>query len=181
MWKLRKSLKIVLHRRWKTLMFTWRICSEFFSFIYLLVTLWKETNVSVGNMACSPPWKEKKEEKKKRKEKKKKGPPSRKQSKTDEANLFTQSHRNGIENVQNTAQPACSLCFNGDESNFRLKDFLTFRQRQGVSKLGPLQGYKGLRQGYWARITYLRGKIDRCFQTRTRKAMYVTNSDQLNW
>ena len=24
------------------------------------------------------------------------------------------------------------------------------------------------------------GKIDRCFQTRTRKAMYVTNSDQLN-
>ena len=122
----------------------------------------------------------KKEEKKKRKEKKKKGPPSRKQSKTDEANLFTQSHRNGIENVQNTAQPACSLCFNGDESNFRLKDFLTFRQRQGVSKLGPLQGYKGLRQGYWARITYLRGKIDRCFQTRTRKAMYVTNSDLLN-
>ena len=63
----------------------------------------------------------KKEEKKKRKEKKKS--PSRKQSKTDEANLFTQSHRNGIENVQNTAQPACSFYFNGDESNFRLKDF----------------------------------------------------------
>ena len=98
----------------------------------------------------------KKEEKKKRKEKKKKGPPSRKQSKTDEANLFTQSHRNGIENVQNTAQPACSFYFNGDESNFRLKDFLTFRERRGVSKLRPLLGYKGLRQGYWARIIHLR-------------------------
>ena len=87
------------------------------------------------------------ERKKKRREKekeRKKKSPSRKQSKTDEANLFTQSHRNGIENVQNTAQPACSFCFNGDESNFRLKDFLTFRERRGVSKLGPLLGYKGL-------------------------------------
>ena len=67
----------------------------------------------------------KKKRKRKGKKKKKKGPPSRKQSKTDEANLFTQSHRNGIENVQNTAQPACSLCFNGDESNQakRLFDF----------------------------------------------------------
>ena len=154
MWKLRKSLKIVLHWRWKTLMFTWRICSEFFSFIYLLVTLWKETNVSVGNLACSPPWKEKKR-REKEKERKKKSP-SPKQSKTDEANLFTQSHRNGIENVQNTAQPACSFCINGDESNFRLKDFLTFRERRGVSKLGPLLGYKGSRQGYWARIIHLR-------------------------
>lgn len=98
----------------------------------------------------------KRREKRKGKKKEKKGPPSRRQSQTDEANLFTQSHRNGIENVQNTAQPACSLCFNGDESNFRLKDFLTFRQRQGVSKLGPLLGYKGLRQAYWARIIYLR-------------------------
>ena len=99
------------------------------------------------------------ERKKKRREKekeRKKKSPSRKQSKTDEANLFTQSHRNGIENVQNTAQPACSFCFNGDESNFRLKDFLTFRERRGVSKLGPLLGYKGLRQGYWARIIHLR-------------------------
>ena len=96
----------------------------------------------------------KKEEKKKRKEKKKS--PSPKQSKTDEANLFTQSHRNGIENVQNTAQPACSFCFNGDESNFRLKDFLTFRERRGVSKLGPLLRYKGSHQGYWARIIHLR-------------------------
>ena len=50
------------------------------------------------------------ERKKKRREKekeRKKKSPSPKQSKTDEANLFTQSHRNGIENVQNTAQPAC--------------------------------------------------------------------------
>ena len=143
MWKLRKFLEIVLHWRWETLMFTWRICFGFFSFIYLLVTLWKETNVSVGNLACSPLWKEKKK-KRKRKGKKKKSP-SRKQSKTDEANLFTQSHRNDIENLQNTAQPAFSLCFNGDESNFRLKDFLTFRERRGVSKLRPLLGYKGLR------------------------------------
>ena len=99
------------------------------------------------------------ERKKKRREKekeRKKKSPSRKQSKTDEANLFTQSPRNGIENVQNTAQPACSLCFNGDESNFRLKDFLTFRERRGVSKLGPLLGYKGSHQGYWARIIHLR-------------------------
>ena len=98
----------------------------------------------------------KRREKEKERKKKKKGPPSRKQSKTDEANLFTQSHRNGIENVQNTAQPPCSLCFNGDESNFRLKDFLTFRERRGVSKLGPLLGYKGSHQGYWARIIHLR-------------------------
>ena len=44
-----------LHRTFLGLLRVRRICSEFFSFIYLLVTLWKETNVSVGNLACSPP------------------------------------------------------------------------------------------------------------------------------
>ena len=126
-------------------------------FFYLFISYFMERNECLcGKSGLQSSLKGQKEEKKKRTEKKKKGPPSRKQSKTDEANLFTQSHRNGIENVQNTAQPACSLCFNGDESNFRLKDFLTFRERRGVSKLGPLLGYKGSHQGYWARIIHLR-------------------------
>ena len=127
-------------------------------FIYLFISYFMERNECLsGKSGLQSSLKgKKKKRKRKGKKKKKKGPPSRKQSKTDEANLFTQSHRNGIENVQNTAQPACSLCFNGDESNFRLKDFLTFRERRGVSKLRPLLGYKGLRQGYWARIIHLR-------------------------
>ena len=108
-----------------------------------------------GKTGLQSSLKGKKKRREKEKERKKKSP-SRKQSKTDGANLFTQSHRNGIENVQNTAQPACSFCLNGDESNFRLKDFLTFRERRGVSKLGPLLRYKGSHQGYWARIIHLR-------------------------
>ena len=91
------------------------------------------------------------ERKKKRKRKgKKKKSPSPKQSKTDEANLFTQSHRNGIEN------PLVRFASTAMNPISRLKDFLTFRERRGVSKLRPLLGYKGLRQGYWARIIHLR-------------------------
>ena len=123
-------------------------------FIYLFISYFMERNECLsGKSGLQSSLKGKRREKEKERKKKS---PSPKQSKTDEANLFTQSHRNGIENVQNTAQPACSFCFNGDESNFRLKDFLTFRERRGVSKLGPLLGYKGSRQGYWARIIHLR-------------------------
>ena len=124
-------------------------------FIYIFISYFMERNECLSGKSGLQSSLKGKKKKRKRKGKKKKSP-SRKQSKTDEANLFTQSHWNDIENVQNTAQPACSLCFNGDESNFRLKDFLTFRERRGVSKLRPLLGYKGLRQGYWARIIHLR-------------------------
>ena len=58
-------------------------------FIYLFISYFMERNECLcGKSGLQSSLKGKKEEKKKRKEKKK-GPPSSKQSKTDEANLFT--------------------------------------------------------------------------------------------
>lgn len=100
---------------------------------YLFISYFMESkNISVGKLACSPPWKKKKKnnEKTKRKEKRNREPPLRQQSKTDEADLFIRSHQNGRANVLNTAQDPL-FCF-------------------GSTAIHPISGFKTFLLSYWA-------------------------------
>ena len=113
-------------------MFTWRICSECFVIIYLLVTLWR-VRISLWESWLAvllERKRKKKNEKTKRKEKRNREPPLRQQSKTDEADLFIRSHQNGRANVLNTAQDPL-FCF-------------------GSTAIHPISGLKTFWLSYWA-------------------------------
>lgn len=113
-------------------MFTWRICSECFVIIYLLVTLWR-VRISLWESWLAvllERKRKKKNEKTKRKEKRNREPPLRQQSKTDEADLFIRSHQNGRANVLNTAQDPL-FCF-------------------GSTAIHPISGLKTFLLSYWA-------------------------------
>lgn len=110
-------------------MFTWRICSECFVIIYLLVTLWR-VRISLWESWLAVLLERKRKKKTKRKEKRNREPPLRQQSKTDEADLFIRSHQNGRANVLNTAQDPL-FCF-------------------GSTAIHPISGLKTFLLSYWA-------------------------------
>ena len=110
-------------------MFTWRICSECFVIIYLLVTLWR-VRISLWESWLAVLLERKRKKKTKRKEKRNREPPLRQQSKTDEADLFIRSHQNGRANVLNTAQDPL-FCF-------------------GSTAIHPISGLKTFWLSYWA-------------------------------